>query len=79
MNGNHLIGLRIRKIGVRDRAPVDYVHGAIPDDIEVVPKPRDDRRILVDADADQPRILRHRAEQATDAPALCEVLVLNQI
>ncbi len=58
---------------------VDDRDGAAADDVQLLVSLQNDRRVFVDAYADQERIHRDRGEQATDAMTLSKVLIDDQL
>lgn len=60
------------------RTSARHVDRPAPDDLEAV-APDDDRRVLVDADAELARVMRRCPEQPSDTAALVEVLVDNDV
>ncbi len=74
MQRERLVGLRLRDIGVGHPRPVDDIDAAGAEH-PAGPAFDDDGGVLVDADAEHPGVLGHRAQQPADPAALGEVLV----
>src|SRR5688572_23970454 len=74
MHGERALGASLCDVGLGDMGTVHYIDGADPDDLEHTIA-YNDRGILVDADADDARILRDGAEQPPDPAAFGEMLV----
>src|SRR4051812_290207 len=71
-------GLAVGQIRVRDGLPIDHIHRAIAHHVELASLAGDDGRVFVDADTEEPRILRDRSQKAAEPSALRKVLVHDQ-
>jgi hypothetical protein len=76
--GEGLVVPRFSDIRVRNVGTVDNVDGASADHFEDVVV-EDDRRIFVDANAQDPWISRDRAQQTPDTAALCKMLIDDNV
>jgi hypothetical protein len=70
VDGQGAVCLLLRDVRVRDVLPVHDVDRAVAEDAEAVVGLADDRGVLVDADAENARVLGDGDEQAADALAL---------
>ena len=74
----HHYGILTRCIGVSHVSPIYKVSSSGAHHFEIAISFNQHSRVLIDANAQQPWILSHRAQQTAHAPTLGEMLVNDQ-